>query len=265
MWAEQTDERKALGKEGKGVVTIAGEPLLHPRHYGQDRWFVYLEAQGDEGQNEGEIAAIRDAGFPVLELRLEDDYDLGAEFFRWEFATAVAGAILGINPFDQPDVQASKDNTDRALGQPRGDGRPPVLAEQGSLPELLEQAAPGDYLAVMAFIEQTGETDALLSQLRRRVAEKMGIATTLGYGPRFLHSTGQLHKGGPGSGLFLQLTSDREDDLPIPGETYGFRALAQAQALGDLEALESLGRRTARVNLGADPPAGLRNLLESLD
>ena len=147
----------------------------------------------------------------------------------------------------------------------RKEGRLPEPSEQGSLAGLLEERQPGDYLAIMAFIEQTEEADALLARFRRKVVERTGAATTLGYGPRFLHSTGQLHKGGPAAGLFLQLTSDGGQDLPIPGEDYGFRALAQAQALGDFETLVSLGRRAARVNLGPDPETGLEELLKGLD
>ena len=157
---------------------------------------MYLRAGWDDaGDTDREMARIRSAGYPVLELRPSDHYDLGSEFFRWQFATAVAGSLLGVNPFDQPDVQGSKDNTDRVLDSYRREGSLPVLAESGSAPELIKGAQPPDYLAIMAFIEQTDETDLLLGRLRQKVLERHGIATTLGYGPRFLHSTGQLHKG----------------------------------------------------------------------
>ena len=265
LWVEQLIA-ESLGKEGKGVVPVTGEPLVDSRHYGKDRWFAHLRVQGhSDGETGQAVAAIKEAGLPVLELNLEDYYDLGAEFFRWEFATAVAGSLLGVNPFDQPDVQGSKDQTDRVLERFRREGRLAETTAQDSLAGLLEQRRPGDFLAVMAFIEQTEETDDLLDRLRHRVVERTGIATTLGYGPRFLHSTGQLLKGGPANGLFLQLTSDNGKDFPIPGEGHGFRVLAQAQALGDLDTLTSMGRRTARVNLGPDPEAGLKGLLESLD
>ena len=268
LWVEQLIA-ESLGKEGKGIIPVTGEPLSPTEQYGQDRWFVYLRAGWDDAcDTDREMARIRSAGYPVLELRLSDHHDLGAEFFRWQFATAVAGSLLGVNPFDQPDVQGSKDNTDRVLDSYRREGSLPVLAESGSAPELIKGAQPPDYLAIMAFIEQTDETDLLLGRIRRRVLERHGIATTLGYGPRFLHSTGQLHKGGPPSGLHLQLTQstsgDGGADLVIPGAAYTFRTLSQAQALGDLNALTSLGRRTAMVNLGSDPAAGLARILREL-
>ena len=273
LWVEQLIA-ESLGKEGKGVIPITGEPLAPAEQYGQDRWFVYLRAGWDDNdRTDREMAKIRSAGnpaagYPVLELRLNDHYDLGAEFFRWQFATAVAGSLLGVNPFDQPDVQGSKDNTDRVLDSYRREGALPVLAESGSAPELINGSRPSDYLAIMAFIEQTDETDLLLGKFRSSVLERYGIATTLGYGPRFLHSTGQLHKGGPSSGLHLQLTQSTSDDggsdLEIPGAAYTFRTLSQAQALGDLDALTGLGRRTARVSLGSDPAAGLDRILREL-
>ena len=268
LWVEQLIA-ESLGKEGKGIIPVTGESLAPAEHYGQDRWFVYLRAGWDDtDRTDREMDKFQSAGYPVLELRLDDHYDLGAEFFRWQFATAVAGSLLGVNPFDQPDVQGSKDNTDRVLDSYRRQGALPVLAESGSAAELINGAQPSDYLAIMAFIEQTDETDLLLGQIRSRVLERHGIATTLGYGPRFLHSTGQLHKGGPSSGLHLQLTQsmsgDGGADLEIPGAAYTFRTLSQAQALGDLNALASLGRRTARVNLGSDPAAGLERILREL-
>ena len=268
LWAEQLIA-ESLGKEGRGIIPVSGEPLAPPEWYGSDRWFVYLRAEGDDCERTGlEMAEIKSAGYPVLELRLSDHYDLGAEFFRWQFATAVAGALLGVNPFDQPDVQGSKDNTDRVLDSYRREGALPALVEFGSAPGLIGGARPGDYLAIMAFIEQTAETDVLLERLRSRVVKQKGTATTLGYGPRFLHSTGQLHKGGPSCGLYLQLTQSTSgeigSDLEIPGSGYTFRTLSQAQAIGDFDALTGLGRRTARVNLGSDPAAGLEQLISDL-
>ena len=268
LWVEQLIA-ESLGKEGKGVIPVTGEPLAPAEKYGQDRWFVYLRTGWDDtDRTDREMSKIRSAGYPVLELRLTDHYDLGSEFFRWQFATAVAGSLLGVNPFDQPDVQGSKDNTDRVLDSYRREGALPVLAESGSSAELINGARPSDYLSIMAFIEQTDETDLLLGRIRSSVLERYGIATTLGYGPRFLHSTGQLHKGGPSSGLHLQLTQSTPDDgradLEIPGAAYTFRTLSQAQALGDLSALASLGRRTARVSLGSDPAAGLDRILREL-
>ena len=197
-------------------------------------------------------------------MDLRDKYDLGAEFYRWEYATAVAGAILGIHPFDQPNVQGAKDMTERVLGQYQASGRLPNVGASIPFRELLSEALTGDYLAIMVYALQTPETDRALESLRRRVTDRYGISTTLGYGPRFLHSTGQLHKGGPGSGLFLQLTADHEDDLTIPGYPYTFATLVDAQALGDLEALRALGRRAAWVHLGTDTELGILGLADEL-
>ena len=265
LWVEQLIA-ESLGKEGKGVIPVAGEPLVQPGQYGQDRWFVYLRARDDNNEPIDEaMSKIQAAGNPVVRLDLRDQYDLGAEFFRWEFATAVAGALLGINPFDQPDVQGSKDNTDHVLDVYHREGQLPDTAEDGALSELMALAKPGDYLCIMSYIEQTSDSDALLSRMRRKVLEQKGVATTLGYGPRFLHSTGQLHKGGPPSGLYLQFISREGPDLEIPGERYTFGVLARAQSLGDMGALKSLGRRFIRVSLEGDSVSGLNQVLKSLD
>jgi glucose-6-phosphate isomerase len=264
LWVEQL-LAESLGKDGKGIIPVAGEPWLEPGSYGRDRLFVYLTLAGaDSVANNQMLDRIAASGHPVLRLELKDRYDLGAEFFRWELATAVAGSLLGVHPFDQPDVQGSKDNTDRVLEGFRRDGRLLPVAESGNLSELLGQAEPGDYLAIMAYIQQDSEIEGLFTELRRRVGGRLGIATTVGYGPRFLHSTGQLHKGGPASGLYLQLTADYARDAPIPGQEYDFGVLAKAQAIGDFGALRSLGRRAVRVHLGHDPAGGLRRLLEDL-
>ena len=266
LWVEQLIA-ESLGKDGKGIVPIANEPLLEPGAYGSDRLFVYLRvASRVNAAIDAAVGRLEAAGHPVARLELRDAYDLGAEFFRWEFATAVAGTILEVHPFDQPDVQSSKDITDGILDGFIKIGRLPEQAPGGSLPGLLAQSKPGDYLAVMPYIPITPEADDLLAQLRQRVMESRGLATTVGYGPRFLHSTGQLHKGGAPSGLFLQLTMshDSHDDLPIPGQSYGFGTLAAAQATGDLQALSDLGRRGANIDLGGDPLQGLRRLLDQL-
>ena len=248
LWVEQLIA-ESTGKDGRGIIPVAGEPLTAPPSYGEDRLFVYLRLEGDD--NAGTDAAlerIKASGQPVVRLDLKGRYDLGAEFFRWEFATAVAGAMLGIHPFDQPNVQQAKALTERVLQERQSSGRLPEVEVASSLRDLLTLARPGDYLAIMAYLRQTPATDRALADLRRRVVERYGITTTLGYGPRFLHSTGQLHKGGPDTGLFLQVTANHEKDLPIPGEPYTFGALADAQALGDLQALQALGRRVIRVN-----------------
>ncbi len=256
LWAEQLIA-ESLGKEGKGIVPVAGEPLTEASYYGDDRLFVVLRLDGDDPDGIGTvldkaIADLQAAGQPMLQLRLQDKYDLGAEFFRWEFATAIAGHLLGMHPFDQPNVQSAKDATDRVLARRRNTTFLPMVESPGSPQDLMKRAAPGDYLAILAYLRQTPEVDAALQELRARVMRRYHIATTLGYGPRYLHSTGQLHKGGPNTGLFLQITQAHPADTPIPGEDYTFGVLADAQALGDLHALQMSGRRVARVVLHQD-------------
>lgn len=288
LWVEQMIA-ESLGKEGRGIVPVAGEPLLSPDCYGDDRLFIYLRTgKGDDEPGlrwcDEAVERLETAGHPVARLELTSVYDLGAEFFRWEYATAIAGSMLDVHPFDQPDVQSAKDNTDAlletflsrgslpelptvhlaeqpAVHQPESPTAHPGLAE-GSVASLLEQALPGDYLAIVSYIPVDAEADRLLDELRSKIMERFRIATTAGYGPRYLHSTGQLHKGGPGSGLYLQLTTNRNQELPIPGQPYGFDVLAAAQAIGDYQALTNLGRRLVSLNLGDDPISGLRRLLE---
>ena len=260
LWVEQLIA-ESTGKEGKGIIPVAGEPLSALEYYGDDRLFVYLRLQHDANtEMDAAIEAIELWGHPVLRLDLQDKYDLGSEFFRWEMGTAVAGAALGINPFDQPNVQAAKDMTENVLEQFQTRGRLPLVEASDSLKELLAESNPGDYLAIMAYTLQTPEVDRALAALRRSVIQRYRIATMSGYGPRFLHSTGQLHKGGPGSGLFLQLKADHDQDLPIPGESFTFGVLADAQALGDLEALKAAKRRAVRVHLGPDAAARIDRL-----
>ncbi|MCI0815835.1 MAG: glucose-6-phosphate isomerase [Chloroflexi bacterium] len=264
LWIEQLIA-ESTGKDGTGIVPVAGEPLGSPDQYGDDRVFVYLRVAGDDNAAlDVATERLAGAGHPLVQLVLTDAYDIAAEFFRWEFATAVAGAILGIQPFDQPNVQAAKDATDRVLDGFRAAGTLPDAAPVSSAKELLAGAKPGDYLAVMAYVRQTPGVDAAAAALRKRVMERYKIATTFGYGPRFLHSTGQLHKGGKNNGLFLQLTCDGEDDVTIPGANFGFRTLVAAQALGDFEALGSAGRRVGRVDLSPDAEGGILRLLAEL-
>ena len=210
LWAEQL-LAESTGKQGKGLVPAPGET-----------------GDGPDRQSE--------------EVRVSDPYELGQEFYRWEFATAVAGVLIGINPFDQPNVQEAKDRTSAILES----GEEPELEPVGSLDELLARANEGDYFCVQAFVAPTAEAEERIEALRRRVSERAGIVTTGGFGPRYLHSTGQLHKGGPASGLFLQLVDDPEE-LEIPGRPFGFRRLLRAQAAGDFEALRERGRRVARM------------------
>jgi len=249
LWVEQMIA-ESTGKEGKGIIPVFGEPPVNPAHYDSDRFFVYLRLEGDDNSpTDRAIKAITDAGQPVIKLEMRDKYDLGAEFFRWGFATAVAGEIIGINPFDQPDVKSAKDATERILKEYTASGQLPPFETEGSLAELLASAEKGRYLAILAYVRQTPAIDRLLADLRRRVVEQRGIATMLGYGPRYLHSTGQLHKGGPAKGLFLQITARHETDIPVPGRPYTLGVVADAQALGDLRALKSRGQDVITVHL----------------
>ena len=251
LWAEQL-LAESTGKEGTGIIPIAGEPLGLPGEYGDDRLFVYLRLEGDDNE-ETDLAmeSLQRSGHPVVRIDLHDEYDIGAEFFRWEFATAVAGHILKVNPFDQPDVQAAKDMTDVVLERFRCTGSlQGTIGPSGSPSELLAQFKPGDYLAVLVYAAETPGLNKSLQTLRRKVMQRCGIATTVGYGPRYLHSTGQLHKGGPASGLFLQLTTDHSREVDIPGQGFGFGLLADAQAAGDMQALQERGSE------GDSPPFG---------
>lgn len=262
LWVEQMIA-ESLGKEGRGIVPVAGEPLLDPGCYGNDRLFVFVETHLSE-QLLPAVRRLEQFGHPVARLQLRDCRDLGAEFYRWEYATAVAGSILDVHPFDQPDVQGAKDNTDRLLDLFLREGRLPEPAPSGSIRHLLEQAQPEDYLAITPYTMIDPEVDRLIGELRTRVMRRSRIATTMGFGPRYLHSTGQLHKGGPGSGLYLQLTAGPAEPLPIPGQQYGFETLAAAQAIGDYRTLSSLGRRVTAIDLGGDPIAGLQRLVDEI-
>jgi glucose-6-phosphate isomerase len=249
LWVEQLIA-ESTGKEGKGIIPVSNEPMMESDRYGDDRLFIYLRLAGDENHaTDVAVSRLISSGQPAVVLQLKDTYDIGAEFFRWEFATAVAGAVLGIQPFDQPDVQKSKDVTARLLEEFSTSGHLPELETAGSLADLLSHASKGRYLAVMAYLNQTSEIDMALGKLRRKVAETYRIATTLGYGPRFLHSTGQLYKGGKNTGLFFQLTVDHDKDLPVPGKPYSFGIVADAQALGDFQALQAAARTVVRANL----------------
>ena len=261
LWVEQLIA-ESTGKDGRGIVPVAGEPLLSPEHYGDDRLFVYVRVVEDDNAGTDEaVQRLESAGQPVVRLELRDRYGLGAEFYRWEFAIAVAGALLGVHPFDQPNVEQAKELTAEVLREYRTTGRMPEAAATGSPEELLSGARAGDYLSIMAYVRQRAEMDRALAGLRRRVMERYRIATTLGYGPRFLHSTGQLHKGGPDSGLFLQITAQSHEDVPVPGEAYSFGVLAKAQAQGDLRALQERGWRVASVRMDSDEAEGIARLL----
>ena len=262
LWVEQL-LAESTGKEGRGIVPVVGEPLSSPDRYGGDRLFVHLRLEGDDNAAaDAALEAVERSGHPVIRLDLRDVYDMGGEFFRWEFATAVAGALLGINPFDQPDVQGAKDATDRMMDRHRREGRLPGVTASEDLWAPLGRAAPGDYLAIMAYLPESPEVDEALDRLRRSVLERYGIATTAGYGPRYLHSSGQLHKGGPNTVICLRLTAGPGADLPVPGEPYTFDVLSRCQSLGDLEALHEVGRRVSQVTLRGDPAAHIRRLAD---
>jgi hypothetical protein len=227
-------------------------------------------------------SSLRDAGQPVITIDLEDLLDLGQEFFRWEIATATAGAILGINAFDQPNVQESKDNTNRLLATVQKQGKLPqeqpsliqdplklYFTEKGAtvpdvLRQFLAQIRPGDYLGLMAYITENSANDKVLEDIRSILQDHLHLVTTLGYGPRFLHSTGQFHKGGPNTGSYLQLTADDVEDAPIPDAPYTFGIFKRAQALGDLQALQKHGRRVGRVHFGSNTQEGLITLEQDL-
>lgn len=248
MWIDQLIA-ESTGKDGLGIVPVVNEPLMPAECYGDDRLFVYIRVDDDlNDASDRAIADLGDHGHPVISIRLRDTHDLGGEFFRWEFATAVAASILGVQPFDQPNVQASKEQTLEVLEEIEGTAELPKTDPTGSIEDLLLQARTGDYLAIMAYVRPTPETESALTELRRDVTERYKIATTLGYGPRLLHSTGQLHKRGPNTGLFLQIVSDDHVDVSIPGKGYSFGALAAAQTVGDFRTLQRLGRRVVRVN-----------------
>jgi transaldolase/glucose-6-phosphate isomerase len=279
-WAEQL-VAESTGKQGRGIVPVVGEPLGEPDRYGSDRTFVVLTLDDPAIPELGELSELADLasalegqGHPVLRIGMSDIREIGAEFVRWEVATAAAGMILEIDPFDQPNVQESKDATRELLDAFRRDGAlpspPPLVEEQdlaifaeagvlggepttvdGALRALLSTISTGDYFAILAYLPREADAQASLDRLRRTVRDGLGVATTGGFGPRFLHSTGQLHKGGPDSGVFLQLTAEPRRDLPIPGWSESFGTLIAAQALGDLRSLQSRGRRVLRLH-GSD-------------
>ncbi|MGA9773143.1 MAG: bifunctional transaldolase/phosoglucose isomerase [Blastocatellia bacterium] len=285
LWIEQLIA-ESTGKEGKGIIPIAGETLGAPSVYGNDRLFVHISIGPVDADTDGKLKALEAAGHPVVRRTLNDPLDLGEEFYVWELATAVAGKILGINPFDQPNVQESKDNTKRLLEEYKKNGALPVqeLATEGQglqvfceaetrteLGELpldqfitahLKRAGNGDFIALLDYIQETAEHDRLIQAIRTHLRDVARVATTTGYGPRFLHSTGQLHKGGPASGVFVQITADNAVDVPLPNEPFTFGILKGAQSLGDFQSLASRHRRAIRVHLGKDVTAGLRTLLE---
>ena len=289
-WLEQLIA-ESTGKEGKGIIPIDDEPLGSPEVYGNDRLFAYIRySAGADPEQDAKVAALEKSGHPVVRIDLSDLINLGEEFFLWEIATAVAGSLLGINAFDQPNVQESKDYTKAFLEEFKRNGRlpeeDPVLVSDGigvycdaanrqalgktptleaALAAHLGRVRAGDYVAINAYVERNEATSKALQSSRLRIRDKKKVATTLGYGPRFLHSTGQLHKGGPNTGVFIQITSDDAEDLAIPGEPYTFGVLKSAQALGDFVSLSKRNRRALRVHLGADVEAGLQRFAKAVE
>jgi transaldolase/glucose-6-phosphate isomerase len=292
-WLEQL-VAESTGKHGKGIIPVAGEPLGPPEVYGSDRLFAYLRlTDHDDTAQEAAVRALEAAGHPVVRITVADRMQLGQEFVRWEVATAIAGAVIGIDPFDQPDVEASKVKT-RALtadyektGQLQSEA---PLLEAGALAlyadpmaaEMLAKAASaktivaylaahfaqakaGDYIGLLAYIDRDHPHVALIDGLRTRLRDKTGCAVVAGFGPRFLHSTGQAYKGGPNSGVFLQITYKATKDLAVPGRKYSFGVVEQATAQGDLEVLVERGRRTLRIDLGTDVESGLAALARAVD
>ncbi|MGH7764521.1 MAG: bifunctional transaldolase/phosoglucose isomerase [Candidatus Dormibacteraceae bacterium] len=262
-WVEQLIA-ESTGKEGKGIVPVEGEPLGKPSVYGDDRLYVYIRLDADPPNRA--VQALEKAGLPVVTLTMRDKLDLGGEFLRWEIAVAIAGSIMGIDAFDQPNVQESKDNTKKVLAKFKSTGRLPAAESmaaaraRAAIRSLLDKAKPGAYFAIMAYTTRTAGSEAAIAAMRIAVRDAMQIATTAGYGPRFLHSTGQLHKGGPKTGLFLQIVQDDRRDVAIPGQPYSFSVLKQAQSLGDLESLSSRRLPVLRVTLGRAPAAAWKAL-----
>ncbi len=292
-WMEQLIA-ESTGKLGKGITPVDRESIGAPEVYGNDRIFAYIRLDGtaDKSQD-AKVAALEAAGHPVVHIEIVDRYEIFGQFFTWEIATAVAGSVMGINPFNQPDVESAKIETRALTAAYEQTGklaqRDPILEDAGVklyataayaatlnkaapsqslagyLRAHLGQIHPGDYFAALAFLPMFPEHEAAIQGLRHKVRDAKQIATCLGFGPRFLHSTGQDYKGGPNTGVFLQITADHKTDLAIPGQKLSFGVVIDAQAAGDLAVLESRGRRALRVHLGADIAAGLETLAAAVD
>ena len=291
-WLEQLIA-ESTGKIGKGIIPVDREHLGSPDVYGNDRVFAYIRLENEpDSDQDAKIAALEKAGHPVVRIVMPDIYNIGAEFFRWEIATAVAGAIIGINPFNQPDVEASKVATRSLTSEYEARGSLPAekpiledsgirlftdernaadLAKSGTkslagyLKAHLSRIHAGDYFAVLGYIQMNDEHEQSLQAMRHTVRDKKKVATCLGFGPRFLHSTGQAYKGGPNSGVFLQITCDDSVELPVPGQKYTFGVVKAAQARGDFQVLAERGRRALRVHLGKDLKSGLAALQAAVD
>jgi glucose-6-phosphate isomerase/transaldolase/glucose-6-phosphate isomerase len=243
LWAEQL-LAESTGKQGTGLVPVAGEPMADdPASYGDDRVFVHLRS---DGSHDRAMHHLAEAGHPVLTREIGNPHELANEFLQWEVATAAAGMLLGINPFDQPNVAESKANTNTVLAEFDRTGSLPDH-ESDPIAAVLEAIELGGYVAIMAYVDPTDANERRFQRVRTAIRDRYQVATTFGFGPRFLHSTGQLHKGGPQVGCFIQVVDPDPGDLPIPGQTFGFGTLIRAQAIGDLQALRSRGRPVARL------------------
>jgi glucose-6-phosphate isomerase/transaldolase/glucose-6-phosphate isomerase len=265
LWAEQL-LAESTGKNGKGLIPVANEPLCDPGHYGNDRNFIYLRLEDADNRETDRFAtAMERHGHPVTTLQMTSLYDIGAEFFRWEFATAVAGHVVGIFPFDQPDVNAAKDRAREILGSGTLAASGPSLTPAEALTELLKAPETGDYVAIGAFVPESAQLSAAFAGLRAAITHSTGMATTFGYGPRYQHSIGQLYKGGPDSIRFLGLISHGSGDLQVPGEQYTLGALTPAQAYGDFEVMRDTGRRIQTGVLGKNPVAEIKALAADLN
>jgi transaldolase/glucose-6-phosphate isomerase len=291
-WLEQL-LAESTGKQGHGVIPVDREPLGEPGVYGDDRLFAYLRLTSDpDADQDAAVDAVAAAGHPVVTIELDDVQDIGAEVFRWEFATAVAGSVIGINPFNQPDVEASKVATRELTAEYEKSGSLPseepiatgdglaLFADERNASELAEAAGgdgvdallrahlsrigPGDYVALLAFVHMTPEHEDTLTEIRRAIRDRTKAATCVGFGPRFLHSTGQAYKGGPNSGVFCQITCDDGRDVPVPGHEYTFGVVKAAQARGDFQVLAERGRRALRIHCGEDVGAGLARIREAI-
>jgi glucose-6-phosphate isomerase len=266
LWVEQLTA-ESTGKQGKGVLPVADEPLGPPEAYGDDRFFGYLRNADDPDEElDAKVEALSQAGHPTVTVSVHGPSDLGRIFFFAQFATAVAGWVLGINPFDQPNVQEAKDNTAKVLEHYKREGALPEAqdADDEALRNLFSDAGPPHYVALMGYVQPSARFDQAITKLREAIREKTGAATTFGYGPRFLHSTGQLHKGGPPNGVFLQLLHDGPQDADIPGEDYSFGTLKNAQAVGDLQTLRDHGLPAERVRLEGDPAEAVKSLTSKI-
>jgi transaldolase/glucose-6-phosphate isomerase len=283
MWLEQL-LAESTGKDGAGLLPVAGESIGNPSVYVDDRLFVYFRLTGEiDLEFDHQVERLRQAGHPVVTIQMDDRLDVGQEFFRWEMAVAVAGSILDINPFDQPNVQESKDNTNRLLQMVKDQRKlpqsEPTLTEAGlavdaletaptlveTLARFLSWAHQSEFVALMAYLPETPKIEEALQNIRLQLRDHLHVTTTLGYGPRFLHSTGQYHKGGANIGLFLQLTADDDVDIQVPDQPYSFSIFKQAQAMGDLEALRQHARRVIHIHLRDNVEQGLATLQQILE